>query len=191
MCQNVLRDARFWELLLQIDRDLAEEVRVGGCPRCGGPLHRADFGRKPRGGPDASSWSFARRIDLCCGRSGCRRRSLPPSVRFLGRKIHLAAMVVLACVVTNGPTEKRAQRLGRTLGIDRRTLSRWCCWWSEELPRTPFWKEARSRFMPVPSGRDLPTKLLVCFGGPEPESLLRLLRFLSPLGTAVGWSHAS
>ena len=50
MYQDLLRDAKFLSLLLHCDRDLAEEVRERGCPKCGGRLHRADYERKPRGG---------------------------------------------------------------------------------------------------------------------------------------------
>ena len=44
-------NATFWAFLFTIDQDLAETTRRRGCP-CGGRLHRADYPRKPRGGPD-------------------------------------------------------------------------------------------------------------------------------------------
>lgn len=40
----------FYATLTQFDADLAAEVHARGCP-CGGRLHRADYPRKPRGGP--------------------------------------------------------------------------------------------------------------------------------------------
>ncbi len=56
-----------------------------GCPGCEGPLHRGDYERKPRGAlVAAASEAFRVRHSLCCG--WCRRRALPPSVRFLGRR---------------------------------------------------------------------------------------------------------
>ena len=51
MYHDLLRDARFWSFLTDVDRDLAEMARRQAC-RCGGRLHRADYARKPRGGPE-------------------------------------------------------------------------------------------------------------------------------------------
>jgi len=47
----LLADARFHNLLLALDRDLAAAARAKGCVRCGGVLHSARFRRKPRGSP--------------------------------------------------------------------------------------------------------------------------------------------
>jgi len=46
--QSLLADTSFFSLLLRIDRDLAQQARAGGCPWCGGSLHRASYRRKPR-----------------------------------------------------------------------------------------------------------------------------------------------
>jgi hypothetical protein len=35
------------------------------------------------------------RFSFCCDRDGCRNRATPPSVRFLGRKVYLGAVVML------------------------------------------------------------------------------------------------
>jgi hypothetical protein len=43
--------------------------------------------------------SFDRRFSLCCGREGCRRRATPPSVRFLGRRVYVGAVVIVASVL--------------------------------------------------------------------------------------------
>jgi hypothetical protein len=48
--QALLRSSSFFDLLLRLDEDLAEEARRRGC-ECGGALHRACYERKPRGGP--------------------------------------------------------------------------------------------------------------------------------------------
>lgn len=50
MWHALLRDTSFFELLYDLDCDLAEEARAQGCP-CGGRLHQAHYPRKPRGGP--------------------------------------------------------------------------------------------------------------------------------------------
>lgn len=59
-------------------------------------------------------------MSLCCAR--CRKRRTPPSVRFLGRRVYLAAVVVLACVLRQGPTRWRVARL-RDLPIHVITLT--------------------------------------------------------------------
>jgi hypothetical protein len=48
MYRKLLEDSRLYELLLKCDEDLAAEARARGCG-CGGALHRASYGRKPRG----------------------------------------------------------------------------------------------------------------------------------------------
>ena len=41
-----LNDSKFWDFLLRLDVDLADETRALGCA-CGGALHQADYPRKP------------------------------------------------------------------------------------------------------------------------------------------------
>lgn len=48
MCSKLLGDARLYVMLLKCDDDLASRTREAGC-RCGGVLHSARYGRKPRG----------------------------------------------------------------------------------------------------------------------------------------------
>ncbi len=88
MLPEVVVSHNFWNQLIEIDEQIAQAVAARGCPRCGGRLHRGDYARKPRGGLIAlEAEGEARRISLCCDREGCRKRALPPSVRFLGRKV--------------------------------------------------------------------------------------------------------
>jgi len=76
----------FFEKLTVVDATIAARVAASACSRCGGPLHVGNYLRKPRGGLLAAAGEdFALRFSLCCGREGCRRRTTPPSVRFLGR----------------------------------------------------------------------------------------------------------
>ena len=84
----LLADAKFHELLLAFDRDLAKAARAAGCARCGGGLHSARFRRKPRGGPAGHGEEHNRRFSFCCASDLCRRRATPPSFRFLGRKVY-------------------------------------------------------------------------------------------------------
>ena len=78
--------------LFTIDEDLAETTRQRACP-CGGRLHCANYTRKPRGTPIQLPEPQPLRLSFCCDRDGCRKRVTPPSVRFLGRKVYLAAIV--------------------------------------------------------------------------------------------------
>jgi len=90
----------FFELLVEVDEAVTHRVAAEGCPVCDGPLHRSDYDRKPRGALLAPAGeAFARRFSLCCGREGCRKRAMPPSVRFLGRRVYLGAVVILASIV--------------------------------------------------------------------------------------------
>ncbi|MCC5873384.1 MAG: hypothetical protein JJU22_13365, partial [Gammaproteobacteria bacterium] len=81
--------------MIRIDDDLAATARQQAC-RCGGALHRADYPRKPRGCPRRFREAFSWRHSFCCQR--CRGRNTPPSVRFLGRRVYLGLIVVLASV---------------------------------------------------------------------------------------------
>jgi hypothetical protein len=115
--RELLRDAPFLALLLRIDLEKLERVRAEPCPLCGGPLHQAHFERKPRGPlswPEAAPDGYGTRFDLCCG--WCRRRTMPASVRFLGRKVYLAVVVAVATVVVRGSDRGAATLLQRELG---------------------------------------------------------------------------
>lgn len=188
MCHALLSDSTFWTLLLRIDEDLAAETRSGGCP-CGGVLHRADYPRKPRGGPADLGPEYRRRLSLCCAREGCRGRSTPPSVRFLGRRVYLGAVVVLASALREGITEKRAAHLRELLGVSLRTLRRWRVWWRDAFVASSFWKSVRGRFLPPLEVSALPASLLERFSGDDDRSrLIQALTFVSPMTTTLAVS---
>jgi hypothetical protein len=179
---ELLDDGRLYDLLLRIDEDLYEEQRRAGCPTCGGPLHAAHYPRKPRGGPVALPADYDRRLSLCCAREGCRKRATPPSVRFLGRRVYLAAVIVLVAAIQQGPTRKRLATLRELLGVSRWTVARWRRWWLDDFPQTSLWRTQRARVMPVVNEQQLPASLLERFLATTPgERLSALLRFLSPL----------
>lgn len=80
--------------LEEFDRQISKTVAAGGCGHCGGPLYQSNYERKPRGGQIGEAGeAFKLRHSLCCGRDGCRKRALPPSLRFLGRRVYLEAVV--------------------------------------------------------------------------------------------------
>lgn len=84
----------FWSFLITIDQDLAETAREQGCPR-GGRLHAANYLRKPGALSTLLPEPQRVRLSFCCDRDGCRQRVTPPSVRFLGPKVDLGAVVLL------------------------------------------------------------------------------------------------
>ena len=184
MYATLLADARFHDLLLACDRDLADLCRAEGCA-CGGRLHSARFPRQPRGlskslrsrlGPE-----YDQRFSFCCAVDGCRTRETPASLRFLGRKIYLAGIVVLISMLRNGVTTSRMQGIREVVSVDRRTVERWRVWWRDAFTASPFWRIARAAFMP-PVDRDrLPAALIERFTGGDQEQLLGLLRFLGPI----------
>jgi hypothetical protein len=178
--------ATFWLFLFQVDQDLAESARGKACP-CGGRLHRADYPRKPRGSAEPLPEDYGYRFSFCCARDGCRKRMTPPSVRFLGRKVYLFAVVVLASAMRQGPSPRRAHELSQLFGADRRTIARWQAFWQAHVPQTPFWKVARGRLSAATAVVLLPQSLLEVFlRGDDPRQQWgRLLRFLSPITTAT------
>ena len=141
--------------LLTIDQDLAETTRKQACP-CGGRLHSANYLRKPRGAPGQLPEPQRLRLSFCCDRDGCRKRMTPPSVRFLGRKVYLSAIVILVSAMRQGPTPRRVRELSARFGADRRTIARWQVFWRELFPQTPFWKAARARLARWPTIISLP-----------------------------------
>ena len=111
MYRDVLTDATFHQLLLACDRDLADNARGAGCKRCNGVVHSAHYWRKPRGRPCRLGREHDRRLSFCCAVDGCRSRATPPSLRFLGRKVYLAAIVVLIAILRHGATAPRMREL--------------------------------------------------------------------------------
>jgi hypothetical protein len=192
MSHGALIDARVLWLLLMADREFAAEARRAGCP-CGDVLHSARYPRKPRPGrglPAELREAYRRRESLCCAREGCRKRTTPPSLRFLGRRIYLSAVVVLVSAMTGGVTEKRAERMRALVSVDRRTLQRWRAWWLKSFPETAFWRGARAKLIPPVDEQRLPASLLERFGGRQGEELVACLRFLAPITTGTRWAMA-
>jgi len=105
MCDNPLLDSKFYAFLQRIDEELAAETRAGGCRRCQGRLHRDRYRRKPRGGPRGLDQAYWYRLSFTC--AICDKRHTPVSVRFLGRRIYLAAAVVLASALRSGLNDRR------------------------------------------------------------------------------------
>ena len=178
MYHELFRNASFWTFLFSVDEELAQATCKEGCP-CGGRLHCANYPRKPRGSESLPE-SYGHRLSFCCNQDGCRKRATPPSVRFLGRKVYLGAVVVLVAAMQQGPSPRRVRELSKLFGADRRTIARWRVFWREHFPQTPFWKLARARFTRQLAVAELPRALLDAFIHSENsrddwERLMRIL----------------
>ena len=187
MYHDLPRTASFWSFLLAVDEDLAEETRKQGCS-CGGRLHSANYLRKPRGTPVQLPEPQLLRLSFCCDRDGCRKRATPRSVRFLGRKVYLAAIVILVSAMRQGPTPRRVRELSIRFGADESTIARWQSFWREHFPQTPFWKVARAGLVTLGEIKSLPYSLVDAFLSRHPpsEGWVLLLRFLAPITVPGG-----
>jgi hypothetical protein len=187
MYHDLPSSASFWSFLLAVDEDLAAETRKQGC-RCGGRLHSANYLRKPRGIRDRLPEQECFRLSFCCDRDGCRKRATPPSVRFLGRKVYLAVIVILVSAMRQGPAPRRVSELSQRFGADESTIARWQRFWREHFPQTHFWKVARASFLSFGKIVELPYSLFDAFlrRPPPCEGWTLLLRFLAPITVPAG-----
>jgi len=189
MYHELFRNASFWTFLHTVDEDLAAATQKQGCA-CGGRLHCANYPRQPRCRCGNLPDSYEYRLSFCCDRDGCRKRATPPSVRFLGRKVYLGAVVVLVAAMRQGPSPRRVRELSELFGADRRTIGRWRVFWREHFPQTAFWKANRSRLAPKIDITHLPRALFDAFiqSDDSREDWKRLLEFLSPITITGGLS---
>jgi len=173
----------FFEGLVAIDEAIVERAAEEPCRDCGGPLHRGDYPRKPRGGQLAvAAESFGRRFSLCCGREGCRHRATPPSVRFLGRRVYVGAVVVVASVIAL--TTMAASAIVRATGVPARTTRRWLRWWHGPFTTSRPFVELSARLVPAPGRLQLPVSLLDRLATDRALAVTRLLTWLAPITTA-------
>lgn len=189
MCHSILASARLFALLLHVDEELAEAARVGGCLVDGGRLHRGDFERKPRGALTTLGRRARIRFSFCCSNRECRKRVTPPSVRFLGRRVYLGAVVVLLSTMRHGATARRQARLHELFGVAPRTVQRWRRWWRERFVQTPCWKRLRGLLRDAADVCTFPDDLLGRMRGEGEERLVGLLRLLTPLSTKTAGSE--
>jgi hypothetical protein len=92
MGHHTLLHGNFHVFLLRIDEDLAVKTQATAADEV---LHKNRYRRKPRGGGLINLGKgphFC--LSLTC--SMCGKRHNPPSVRFLGSRVYVAATVVLA-----------------------------------------------------------------------------------------------
>lgn len=176
-------DGKLFVALAELDELSAAKVKAGGCENCQGPLDRADYDRKPRGDLGEAAGAYARRRSFCCRREGCRQRATPPSVRFLGRKVYVAALVVIASVIgrERGLVGRGAPR--RVENVPARTVRRWLEWWTAVFAVSMFWQEAKGLLATPVDETMLPGAILERLGWPDSAALTRLLRLIAPITT--------
>lgn len=175
---------QLFEELAKIDEKIVDQVAAGRCLVCGGPLHRSDFARKPRGALMAAAGEeFVTRFSLCCGREGCRKRATPPSLRFLGRHVYLGAVVIMASVIAQALTTAKAIR--EATGVPARTSRRWLSWWRGAFLLTDVFVNLRARLIGVVV-EELPASLASRLGDTVESRVRGLLHWLTPLTTGSG-----
>ncbi len=152
MCHALLQTPAFFSLLRRIDEDLMQSAQGNGCCHCGQPLHRADYPRKPRGCPQAARQDCNTRLSLCC--AGCRRRTTPDSVRFLGRRVYLAIITMLRSSRVHGSS------MEGLADVSWVTLKRWRVWWADTFPATPAGRWLGGRLPPASQSVAYPERLL-------------------------------
>lgn len=158
------------------------ERKAKGCPYCGGPLHQGNYERKPRGGPAGLPEEFSVRFSLCCGREGCRRRVLPRSVLFDGRRVYWRMVILVVIALREQrPYGATMDRLKAELGVDAKTVRRWQAWYRERLKPSGDWKGLCSRIpFGLEPGKEVGMLVSVFVAGNEIESgMARLLRFVA------------
>jgi hypothetical protein len=172
----------FFAGLTAIDEAIVQSAAAEPCRDCGGPLYRGDYPRKPRSGLVGQlTEAFDRRFSLCCGREGCRRRATPPSVRFLGRRVYVGAVVILASVVALAASVVREAE--RRTGVPARTTRRWLRWWRGPFTATGPFCELSARLLPAVSRSALPTAILERLDGDPVTCISKFLGWLAPLTT--------
>ena len=164
MLPELLQKSNLYCLLYRIDVDLAGQCRECGCPYCGGQLHRADYGRKPRGGPESIPEHYLVRHSFCCAQPHCRKRTLPRSCRFWGRRVYWGCVILVVMALRQGRTTGFSiNKIVKMFGIDRKTVCRWIVYFREQFPRTNRWRVLRGRLSAHVQDGSLPTGLLEYF----------------------------
>jgi hypothetical protein len=123
---------------------------------------------------------YSRRLSFTCGR--CDARSTSPSVRFAGRRVYLAVVLMLRSPAGNSS----GQELCDQFSIPARTLKRWRSWWREDFPSTRFWQSMRERFIPPLAIERLPQTLWERFDAEAmTDRLTHALRLIAPLSARM------
>lgn len=166
--QNIAANDWFFQELCKKDHEMFLKEKSGRCS-CGGRLDTAHFKRKPRGLGEKEETRYS----LCCCVEGCRKRLTPRSLRFFGRKIYVAWVVILAIDFF--------KELGLSTQMSRQTIARWKNLWRDQLSeQNSFMRRARSLLPPGFPESKSPGALLPIFKFPEKSSWIPILKFFIP-----------
>lgn len=183
MLSELLKKKSIFSLLYKIDKEIADQYKEKACPYCGGPLHWANYPRKPRGEPHGVSEECYIRFSLCCGREGCRRRTMPPSCRFLGRKIYWYIVILLRISDFQNQTENSTiSEFSQNSGISRNTIGRWLFFFQEMFPKSPSWQSTRGLLPACIKNDGLPASMmnyLLCIKSDTQEAVISCLKLLT------------
>jgi hypothetical protein len=187
MLPELLQKTNLYELLFLIDCDFSETVKNKGCLFCNGVLHQADYPRKPRGPFKNLPEEYQKRHSLCCSCENCRKRALPPSCRFMGRKVYFWPVILIVMALRqNRKDSYSAGRLMRLFNISRNTLKRWFKFFKDCFPLLPQWQRVRGLIPTSIGNHEIPGSLLFFylnrFNGKEMEALLQCLIVLTSEG---------
>lgn len=189
MLSELHQKSSLYYLLNRIDTDLSEQCRALGCPDCDGPLHRAYYERKPRGGPELPP-ELRERKSLCCGNQDCRHRLLPPSCLFMGRRVYWGIVILVVMTIRqNRPEGRSAKRLTNQFGIDRKTFFRWVVYYRDIFPSTVCWRVMRGRFPATVSNTRLPGDALDAFIAHAHDTEAGLIKCLALCGEGLFFQH--
>ena len=179
---NLLDHVTLFRGLVAIDRELADSARSGKCPRCGNALHDGSYRRKPRGEPEGVEVPPECRVRLSLCGGTCRRRTLPPSVLYLGRRFYWGSVVLLVTAAAQGLERCTINELTRRFGVARRTVKRWVEFFLVAFPSSRAWRRLRGPVSAVVTNDLLPRSFLEwLFGarGSSVDSLIDALRLIA------------
>ena len=176
-------DTMLFRNLFAIDKELAEKCRRNGCqqPDCGGPLHKSFYTRKPRGETCNIPDAYNERMSFCCG--WCRKRQLPQSCLFFGRRVYWGAVVILITSAAQGVKKHKITELSITFGMTPKTIRRWITYFTQTFPYTKQWHRLRGRLHVAVCSTLLPLSLVQHFMPNDTshtlDALCQCLKFLT------------
>ena len=181
MLLELLKNKSLFYDLYTIDKDIAVQCRQMPCPFCGGTLHYANYFRKPRGEPAGVDEKCFIRFSLCCGNEGCRHRIMPPSCRFMDRKVYWH-VVILIIISEYQNKETNIFKLSKLFTVSRNTIARWIIFFQDTFPSSPQWQRIRGQVTAFIKNNELPASLVnhfLNFKSCAKDAFISCLKFLS------------
>ena len=122
-------------------------------------------------------------VDLYIKQQNCRRRCLPASCLFMGRRVYWAGVIIVVMALRqNRPEGTGTSELMRMFGMSRKTLFRWISYFREAFPSSARWQRLRGRVHSSIRDSELPGELLryfIRYADSTGDGLVGCLRFLA------------